>query len=95
MLDTMADVITEYFFFDPSKRRSDSRDLRDNVDAVPVLLHHSGDPSNLAFNPGEVFRARSLDVVSHGGYIYPYRVPDTILGKGKFNGCHGAQVGFI
>ena len=51
MLDTMADVITEYFFFDPPKRRSDRRDLRDNVDAVPVLLDHSGDPSNLTFNP--------------------------------------------
>jgi len=57
MLDTMADVITKYFFFDPSKRRSDSRYLRNNVDAVPVLLHHSGNTANLAFNPGEAFRA--------------------------------------
>ena len=57
MLYTVADVITKKFFFNPSKRRSDSRYLRDDVDAVPVLLHHSGEPSDLTLNPRQAFRA--------------------------------------
>jgi hypothetical protein len=57
VLDTVPDVITKYFFFNPSERRSDSRNLRDNVDAIPVLLYHSREPADLTFNPRQAFGA--------------------------------------
>ena len=71
MFDTVRHVITENFLLDASQCCSYGSDLRDDVDAVAVFLHHSGQAANLAFNAVEAFRACSLDVWSHEGYIPP------------------------
>jgi hypothetical protein len=55
MLDTVADVIPKYFLFNPPKGCPDGRDLRHDVDAVPVFLHHSEEPSDLTLDPLEPF----------------------------------------
>ena len=57
MLNAMTDMISKDFLLQPSQRRSYGRDLRDDVDAVPVLVHHSGKPADLTFNPCEAFCA--------------------------------------
>jgi len=51
MLNAVTDMISKDFLLQPSQRRSYGRDLRDDVDAVPVLVHHSGKPADLTFNP--------------------------------------------
>jgi len=40
MFYTVRDVVTENFLLNPPQRRSDSSDLSDNVNAIPVLLNH-------------------------------------------------------
>jgi hypothetical protein len=50
MLNAVTDMISKDFFFDPAKRRSDSRYLRDNVDAVSVCVHHPGESTDLTLN---------------------------------------------
>ena len=67
----MGHVIPEDFFFHPPERRPDRRDLRDDIDAVPVLIDHFREPANLAFDAVQTFLAGSLDVVPHDPYIPP------------------------
>ena len=55
MLNAVTDMIPKDFLLQPSQRRSYSRNLRDDVDAVAVLLDHSGKPAHLTFNPCEAF----------------------------------------
>ena len=57
MLNAVTDMISKDFLLQPSQRCSYGRDLRDDVDAVPVLVHHSGKPADLTFNPCEAFCA--------------------------------------
>jgi hypothetical protein len=71
MFDTVRHVISENFLLNASQCRSDGSDLRDNVNAVAVFLDHSGQATYLTFDPVEAFRACSLDVRSHEGYIPP------------------------
>jgi hypothetical protein len=41
VLDAMRDVLAQDFFLDTFQRRAHSRDLRDDVDAVTILLDHA------------------------------------------------------
>ena len=53
MFNAVTHMISKDFFLQSSQRRSYGRDLRDDVDAVPVLVHHSGQPADLTFDPCE------------------------------------------
>ena len=57
VLNAMTDMIAKNFLLQPSQSRAYSRNLGDDVDAITVLLHHSGEPTNLALNPREAFCA--------------------------------------
>jgi hypothetical protein len=74
MLDAVPDVIAQDFLFQTPQCSADRRDLRDDVDAVAVVLDHARDSADLAFDPIEPFRARCLDVLSHVQYIPPYGI---------------------
>jgi hypothetical protein len=52
-LDTIGHVITQNLFFDPPQGCANGRDLRDDIDAIAILLDHSGETANLAFNPAQ------------------------------------------
>ena len=57
VLDAMRDVILQHFLLDAPERGADGRDLRHDIDAVPVLLHHAGEPADLTFNSRQPFGA--------------------------------------
>src|SRR6266436_2905552 len=38
--DAMRHVISQHFFLDAPKRGADGRDLRDDIDAIAVLINH-------------------------------------------------------
>jgi len=69
VLDAMRYVIFEHFFLDAPQRGAHRGNLGDDVDAVAVVVNHSGQPADLAFDPAETFLAGSLDVFSHAFYI--------------------------
>ena len=71
MLDTMGDVVAQYFLLDPAQRRFRRRDLRHHVDAIAVVLDHSGQPANLTFDSFQPFQARGLDLGTHPAHIPP------------------------
>jgi hypothetical protein len=66
VLDAMADVITQDFFFYSPKRRTDGRNLYNDVDAVPAFYDHARKAAHLAFDPVEPFETGVLDVLTHG-----------------------------
>ncbi len=57
VFDTVADVIAQYFLLEPPQGCADRGDLRHDIDAVPVLLHHAGEPADLTFNSRQPFGA--------------------------------------
>jgi P-type Cu+ transporter len=67
--DAMRYVIPQHFFLDPAERGAHRRDLRDNVDAVTVLVDHLGEAADLALDPAQAFLTGSLDVFPHPAYI--------------------------
>src|SRR3954454_11131722 len=66
MLDAMRYVIPQHFFLDAAQRGAHRRDLRDDVDAVAILIDHLCQAADLALDPVEAFLAGCLDVFSHG-----------------------------
>jgi hypothetical protein len=58
MVDAMGNMIAQNFLFDPAQPCPHRRDLRDNVDAVPVVLDHFGEAAHLPLNPAEPLLAR-------------------------------------
>lgn len=56
ILDAGRDMVTQDFFLRASKRRTHCRDLRDDVDAIPIFLNHPGKTTNLALDPVEPFK---------------------------------------
>src|SRR6266704_541572 len=80
VFDAMRHVILQYFFLDAPQRGPDRRDLRDDIDAVTVLVDHLGETADLAFDPAQPFLARCLDVFAHDPYIplpgIGYKWPD-------------------
>jgi len=51
VLNAVRDMVCEDFLLRPSKRGSNSRNLRNDVDAIAVILNHAGEASDLAFDP--------------------------------------------
>src|SRR5882757_6051351 len=79
VLDAMGDMVAQDFLLDPAQRRPRRRDLRDDVDAVAVVLHHAGEAANLALYPVQPFQDGSLDLLAHAPNIPPqgiwFKVP--------------------
>ena len=73
MLDAVSYMIAQDFFFQPSQCGPDRRNLSDDVDAIPILLEHAANITNLALDPIQPFGTRILDVVAHAP-IYPLMV---------------------
>ena len=71
MLDAMRDVIAQHLLLDPAQRGADRGNLRDDVDAIAILLDHAGEPPHLAFDSLEPLQARRLDLAAHPQYIPP------------------------
>jgi len=69
VFDAMRHVIPEHLFLDTPERGSNRRYLRDDIDAVAILVDHSGQAADLAFDPAQAFLAGCLDVFSHPHYI--------------------------
>jgi len=69
MLDTVTDMIPENFLLHASQRRTYRGNLRYDIDAVTVLVDHSGKSAHLPFNSGQAFLGCFLDVVTHDDYI--------------------------
>ena len=67
--DAVGDVIAQDFLLGAAQRRTHGRDLRDDVDAVAVLLDHLREATNLALDPAETFSDGCLDVLAHEIYI--------------------------
>lgn len=57
-LDAMADVVAQDVALNPAQRGGDRRDLRDDVDAITILVHHARKAAHLAFDPIESLAAR-------------------------------------
>ena len=55
MLDAMGHVIAEDFLFDATQRRANRGNLRDDIDAIAVLVDHAGETADLAFYSAETF----------------------------------------
>ncbi len=57
MGDTMLQMVSKRLLLDLVQRGAHGADLRQHVDAVPLLLNHSGDSTHLtldAAEPGEL-----------------------------------------
>jgi hypothetical protein len=73
VFDAMRHVVPQHFLLDAPQRGAHGRDLRDDIDAVAILVNHFGQTADLAFDTAEAFLAGCLDVFSHAA-IYPYWV---------------------
>jgi hypothetical protein len=69
VFDTMRHVIPEHFFLDTPERGAHRRNLRDDIDAVAILIHHLGQAADLALDPAQAFLTGCLDVFAHALYI--------------------------
>jgi hypothetical protein len=69
VLDAMRHVILQHFLLDTPQCGPHRRDLRDDIDAVAVLVDHLGQAADLALDPAEAFLTGCLDVFSHAAYI--------------------------
>jgi hypothetical protein len=56
--DAMRHVIPQHFFLDAAERGAHRRDLRDNVDAIAVLVDHFGQAANLTLDPAQALFGR-------------------------------------
>lgn len=55
MLDAMRDVVAQDFFLNTSQGCARGGDLRDHINAIAVVLDHTGEAANLALDPFEAF----------------------------------------
>src|ERR1700722_15382238 len=69
LFDAMGGVIGEDFLFGAAQRRAHRRKLRDDVDAIAVVLDHAREPTNLALDPLQPFQHRCLGNCLHAVYI--------------------------
>jgi hypothetical protein len=53
VLDAMGDVILQYGFLNPAQGGARGIDLRQDIDAIAVFLHHSGYAAHLPFDPAK------------------------------------------
>ena len=71
MLDAVCDVVAQDFFLDTPQRCTRCGDLRHDVDAITIVIHHASDPADLAFDPVQALETGRLDVFSHMFHIPP------------------------
>jgi len=65
----MGHVVAENFLFETPQGGTRSSNLSYDINAVSILLDHSGQSSDLPLDTSEALSARRLDVISHPGYI--------------------------
>ena len=70
--DAVGDVIAQDFLLGAAQCRTHGRDLRDDVDAVAIVLDHPVEAANLALDAFEPLEGGSLDIVAHAPYIPPW-----------------------
>ena len=59
------DVLTQYLLLDAPQCRANGGDLRDDIDAVAVLLDHAGEAADLALDPAQALQAGSFGMLAH------------------------------
>jgi hypothetical protein len=58
-------MVAEDFFLDPAQGGPNSRHLRDDVDAISILLNHARESANLACYAAEAFKAGGFGCLLH------------------------------
>ncbi len=71
MLDAMGDMVAQDLLLDAAECRFCRRDLRDDVDAIAVVLDHARQPADLALDSFKPFKAGRLDLLAHSRHIPP------------------------
>src|SRR5580693_5736398 len=67
----MGDMIAQDFLLGAPQRRAHGRDLRDDVDAIAVVLDHAAEAADLALDAFEPLESGRLDIAAHGLYVPP------------------------
>src|SRR5690348_13608980 len=71
VLDAMRDVLAQDLLLDAAQRRAHGADLRDDVDAVAIVLDHARKPAHLALDAAQPLEIGALAVLLHAVYIPP------------------------
>jgi P-type Cu+ transporter len=66
VLDAMADVIAQHFVLDAPQGSARRRDLRDDFDAVAVVLDHAREAPHLAFDAAKTLQTGEFIDLPHG-----------------------------
>ncbi len=74
MRDAMRHMVAQDFLLDAAQRRAHRGDLRDDVDAIAVVLDHAGEPAHLALDAVEPFAASTPCCLRFMRAIYPLGV---------------------
>jgi hypothetical protein len=69
VLHAMRHVIAQHFLLDTTQRGAHRRNLRDDIDAIAVLIDHPGETADLTLDPAQAFLTGCLDVLAHADYI--------------------------
>src|SRR5580704_18103971 len=69
MLDAMGDMIGKDLIFGTPQRSSRRRKLRDDIDAIAVVLDHAREPAHLTLDPFKPLEHRRLGICLHARYI--------------------------
>ena len=56
--DAMRHVISQHFFLDAPKRGADGRDLRDDIDAIAIVIDHPPEAADLTLDPAQALFGR-------------------------------------
>src|SRR5215469_3814545 len=67
-LDAMGHMVAQHLLLDAAQRHPHGGNLRDNVDAIAVILDHPGKAADLAFDAPEALEGGRLDLRAHGLY---------------------------
>jgi P-type Cu+ transporter len=73
-LHAVRDMIAQDFLLETPQRCPYRRNLRDDVDAIAIVLDHARDAAHLALDAIQPLPACLLDVVAHAVYIPPYGI---------------------
>lgn len=71
VFDTVTDMVVQYLFLDAVQCGAHGSDLRDDVDAITVVIDHLRQAANLAFDTIEPLLAGTLDLFAHPEYVPP------------------------
>jgi len=71
VVDAMLDVVLQDLVLDPLQGRAHRLELLDDIDAVAVVLNHTGNAADLAFDAVEAREAAFVGGLLHSGRILP------------------------